>query len=295
MSDEEDLTFLAEDAARWAPDGSPPLVRRDSAVVDGRVVSALIWGTETPATVYLHGAGLNAHAWDPVVLARNRSAIALDLPGHGHSDWREDRDYSPRLLASTVIDVVDALGLDSFDLVGHSLGGLVALEVAAAAPDRVQTAAIVDTTPGPTSKVSAAGSFFAGPSSYASRDELIARALEHGLGADPLELVRGITLNTRVRADGRVELRHHFAHGGAEGFVGSLDRDGLWSRTERLRQPLLLAAGVRGNLSPENVIEFVERASRARFVWLDAGHNVQRDVPRELAAELNRFADDNRS
>ena len=47
--------------------------------------------------------GLNAHGFDPVVLALDAPALALDLPGHGRSDWREDANYRPDLLAADVL------------------------------------------------------------------------------------------------------------------------------------------------------------------------------------------------
>jgi pimeloyl-ACP methyl ester carboxylesterase len=68
----------------------PPLVRREFVVVDqtGRRLSALIWGTADPQVVLLQGGGQNAHTWDTVLLALGRPAVAVDLPGHGHSEGR---------------------------------------------------------------------------------------------------------------------------------------------------------------------------------------------------------------
>src|SRR5438477_13085676 len=60
----------------------PPSVRRVEA--DG--VSAVVWGTGEPEIVLLHGGAQNAHTWDTVALALGRPLVAIDLPGHGHSD-----------------------------------------------------------------------------------------------------------------------------------------------------------------------------------------------------------------
>ena len=57
--------------------------------------SAIVWGDGDPEVVFLHGGGQNAHTWDSVVLALGRPALAIDLPGHGRSDRRDDRNYSP--------------------------------------------------------------------------------------------------------------------------------------------------------------------------------------------------------
>ena len=56
----------------------------------GRSVSALRWGSGAPEVVFVHGGAQNAHTWDTVALALGRPALAIDLPGHGHSDWRVD-------------------------------------------------------------------------------------------------------------------------------------------------------------------------------------------------------------
>src|SRR5580698_92134 len=66
---------------------APPVVRRTSVeVAPGRAVSALVWGGGEPELVFLHGGAQNAHTWDTVAMALDRSLVAIDLPGHGHSD-----------------------------------------------------------------------------------------------------------------------------------------------------------------------------------------------------------------
>src|SRR4029077_604349 len=85
------------------PWSGPPKVRRESVDVGGgQKVSALVWGSASPEIVLVHGGGQNAHTWDTVALALNRPLVAIDLPGHGHSDWREDHDYGPVTSAPAV-------------------------------------------------------------------------------------------------------------------------------------------------------------------------------------------------
>ena len=71
-------------------------------VAPGRRVSAIVWGADDPEVVLLHGGAQNAHTWDTVALALGRPVVAIDLPGHGHSDWREDRAYWPAENADAV-------------------------------------------------------------------------------------------------------------------------------------------------------------------------------------------------
>lgn len=99
---------------------------------------------DAPPLVLLHALGEDATDWDPVapVLARDRRVYALDLRGHGRSDW--PGDYSIELMRSDVLRFLDELGLSRVDLVGHSMGGVVAYLVASEAPHRVARLVLED-------------------------------------------------------------------------------------------------------------------------------------------------------
>ena len=56
--------------------------------------------------VFLHGGGQNAHTWDTVIVGLGEPALAIDLPGHGRSAWREDGVYGPKRNAVTIEPVV---------------------------------------------------------------------------------------------------------------------------------------------------------------------------------------------
>ena len=76
---------------------------------DGGRLSYIRWGDAPPEIVLLHGGGQNAHTWDTVLLKLGRPAIAFDLPGHGRSSRREDRNYGPWNNASAVAEALDRL------------------------------------------------------------------------------------------------------------------------------------------------------------------------------------------
>ena len=93
--------------------------------------------------VLLHGIGGELCVWEPVLepLAQRADVIAIDLPGFGRSPALPDGvDPAPGALAAAIAGLLDELGIDSAHLVGNSLGGWVALELAAISRARSVTA-----------------------------------------------------------------------------------------------------------------------------------------------------------
>ena len=87
------------------PYDGPPVVRRaDVEVAPGRRLSALVWGEAPPELVLLHGGAQNAHTWDTVAMALGRPLVAIDLPGHGHSDAPAHGSLGVRSNATDVAD-----------------------------------------------------------------------------------------------------------------------------------------------------------------------------------------------
>jgi pimeloyl-ACP methyl ester carboxylesterase len=273
----------------------PTVERLTLPLPDGRSVSALRFGTETPRITLLHGAGLNAHTWDTTALALGQPLLAIDLAGHGDSAWRDDADYSPRTLAADVVAALDAWTSRPQVLVGQSLGGLTGAAVAAARPDLVAALVVVDITPGidVSAGPAALREFYAGPTDFASRAELVDKAMALGFGGTRPETERGVFLNTRVRADGRVEWKHHFAHLAAAALAAhdpgtaaapSVLHETGWDDLAAVAAPVTLVRAERGFVSAADAEQFQQRLPDARVVVLDATHNVQETAPRDLAA-----------
>lgn len=107
----------------------------------------LDWGAPgEPPLVCMHGAGEQAHSWDFFALAmRSRFHVtALDLRGHGDSDWSPDGHYRLHTYAADVHEVITQQGFEQVVLVGLSLGGLTALALAATRPEMVRALVLVD-------------------------------------------------------------------------------------------------------------------------------------------------------
>src|SRR5690242_7973461 len=159
------------------PYDGPPTVRREFvSLPDGRRVSALVWGTDDPQYVFLHGGAQNAHTWDTVALALDRPLVAIDLPGHGHSDGGRAGSLDVRENADDVATAIRALAPDARAVVGMSLGGATTLALAERHPDLVRAVVLVDVTPGVNeTKAHAIAAFVNGPESFDSFDDLLAR------------------------------------------------------------------------------------------------------------------------
>jgi pimeloyl-ACP methyl ester carboxylesterase len=98
------------------------------------------WGDETkPALILVHGTRDHARSWDRTVqeLIDRYWVVAVDLRGHGDSAWATGGDYSIIDYALDLHALCEHLGRERYTLIGHSLGGGVALEFAGACPERV--------------------------------------------------------------------------------------------------------------------------------------------------------------
>ncbi|MCU1360732.1 MAG: putative hydrolase [Ilumatobacteraceae bacterium] len=291
----DEFGLFHENAAEYGlPFSSPPVVRRTSVgLPDGREVSALVWGHVAPEVVLIHGGAQNAHTWDTVLMAVGRPAIAIDLPGHGHSGWRDDGAYTPRNLADDVAVVIEALAPDARLVVGMSLGGMTSIELAAHHPTLVRSLLLVDITPGVNAaKAKAVIDFVDGPQSFPDFQSLLDRTMQHNPTRAESSLRRGILHNAHQLDDGswkwNYDRRNH---------ARSTDADAppvqglspLWDDFGTITCPMVV---VRGSLSPvvddDDIAECRRRQPDVRVEVVDgAGHSIQGDRPLELAALID--------
>ena len=269
----------------------PPTVRRIRVDVDDdRSLSALVWGSTDPEIVFLHGGAQNAHTWDTVALALDRPLLAIDLPGHGHSDGGRQGSLDVRSNAADIATLIGQIAPDADLVVGMSLGGMTAVALADHAPDLVRRLALIDVTPGVDGpKSQQIANFVNGPESFPNFDELLARTIEFNPTRTESSLRRGILHNAMQLEDGTWVWRYRrMMESGGE----HPDFSTLWDAIGASSMPLLL---VRGML-PQSVVddadeaELLRRRPDAQVVHVeDAGHSIQGDQPVELARILERF------
>jgi pimeloyl-ACP methyl ester carboxylesterase len=285
------------------PYDGPPTVRRESvALPDGRKISALVWGTDDPEYVFLHGGAQNAHTWDTVAMAIDRPLVAIDLPGHGHSDGPNEAtggQIAPESLAGDVAVAIRKLAPNARGVIGMSLGGLTTIALTAIAPELVRSVVLVDVTPGvdgEKSKVIA--DFINGPESFPNFDELLARTIQYNPTRTESSLRRGILHNALQREDGSWVWRYaRFRTPPAEATEGANDAPTdstanfprfsvLWDTVAEIKVPVMLARGMR----EQSVVDDADEAklleilpdTRVEHVE-EAGHSLQGDTPIEFA------------
>ncbi len=293
----DEFGLLAENAAEAGlPFPGPPAVRRQSFTVTAcQAVSAIIWGTAEPELVLLHGGGQNAHTWDTVALALGRPLIAIDLPGHGHSDRRADRDYGPWRNAEAVAAVLDEAAPNAAAVVGMSLGGVTAIRLAAARPDLVRKAVIIDVTPqvqeatrGMSKADRGAVALVSGPPVFDSFEAIAAAAVAASPRRPRSAVERGVRHNAVELPDGRWTWRYDlFGKLPASQF----DFTALWQDVSAIDAPVMLVRGGDSKFVTDNdVVEFRRRMPGVRTeVVADAGHAIQSDQPLALTALISGF------
>jgi pimeloyl-ACP methyl ester carboxylesterase len=287
LLDTDEFALLDQEAAELGlhPDGAPE-VRRDVVRTSDGEVSAIVWGTRDPDLVLLHGGGLNAHTWDGVVLALGRPAVAIDLPGHGHSAWRTDGRYDPGVIAVAVGEAIAALAPRARAVAGQSLGGLTTIALGGLRPDLVRRQILVDAIPAePIAPDNQVVAFLNGPDNFDSRDEIVERAISFGLGGNRPAVERAVALNTVQRDDGQWVWRHHLGQRPGEISI-SPDFRPLWSPLEAYGGPITLIRGSRGLVSEDQVAEIERRVPGADVTTVETGHNVQEEDPVGLARLL---------
>jgi pimeloyl-ACP methyl ester carboxylesterase len=235
------------------------------------------------AVVLLHGAGSNGHAWHYQYehLGNRHSPIALDLPGHGHSSGvealRSIEDYATFTLA-----FLDSLKLSSVVVAGHSMGGLIAMEIAVRHPGRVKALVLIATA----AKVNIPGDRIEtwravtmgrasqpfnndgySPKTIASKPEIIREGWGEQIQTDP-----------RVRW----------------GDLVACSQVDLRDRIGGIAKPTLILAGADDTITPPAEAEFLKSHIMGSHLEVipEAGHRPTIERPDVTNSALERFLDD---
>jgi pimeloyl-ACP methyl ester carboxylesterase len=285
-----------------ASDDRPARFPRSAMVLAGRTRTFHLEAgpRDAPPVVLLHGLGATNASLLPTLwdLADSYRVLAPDLPGHGASAAPYGA-YDARFFARWLAEYLDAVGVDSCVLLGNSLGGRVALEVALLEPDRVS------------------GLILLAPAVAFRRLRQfvpVVRLARPEAAALPLPMTRGmarVTLRRMFSQPARLTAQSYDAAAGEfvrvykraayrVAFFSSLRQiylddafgeEGFWRRLPDLAPPALFLWGDRDRLVPSGFARHVAAAlPGARSVVLpDCGHVPQFELPDRTHAEVRAF------
>jgi pimeloyl-ACP methyl ester carboxylesterase len=262
---------------------------------DGVRIRTLQWGhTHLPCVVLIHGAGDTAVVWATVAsqLACSYRIVAVELRGHGGSAWDPNGQYTVDKYQADIATAILQLGLKQPAIIGHSLGGNVAIR-AAAADTSTGSLAIIDYGPQVPAGVA---QFFNREQQlllrrYGSPDELCEQLSMKLPLADPGDIARLAYDLVQRTQDGFYELRsdpeiHRRAipHRSSE----------LMSLLQGLRRPVLFLRGRASTvLSASAAAELSSNLPGSRLRTIEnCGHAIPLENPKGLAKELLAFLDE---
>ena len=267
-----------------------------TATANGHTLHYLDWGTAgQPVMLLAHGLRGHAHSWDDVAAAfcADYQALALDQRGRGDSDWAKDGDYTTAAYVADLAGFVQALNLDNFILVGHSMGGRNAMAYAGRYPEKLAKLVIVDVGPTLDSRGSQriAEEIKSVPEEFDDFAAAFAYMNGQNRFASPEVMRRRVRYATRELPNGKVGWKY-------DSLIREQRRNGtvppaedLWPALPNIACPSLIVRGAETDLlSSETAARMLETLPNPALVEIPrAGHMVFEDNPADFIAALRDF------
>lgn len=266
---------------------------------DGLRLNVVEWGpADGVPIVMLHGIRGYLQTFERIAAALPLGwrTIAFDQRGRGASDWDPQRNYYTDTYVRDLAAVVDGAGLDSFHLLGHSMGGINAIVYAGAHPQRVSSLVVEDAGP---------GAFEHSPGAQRIRRELqdtpagfddwaAAAAFMRALRPSVTEQARAQRLHAmlKLRGDGGFTWRYDHAGIAATRLAPDPARIvDLMDHVSAIACPTLVLRGGRSDyLQPDMAQAMCDANPRLRWTEIaDAGHYIHDDQPQAFHGVLCDF------
>jgi pimeloyl-ACP methyl ester carboxylesterase len=232
--------------------------------------------------VLLHGFPLNRTIWYPILpeLAEQARVILPDLRGFGQTPVEGDDVYSMRLLAEDVARLLDRLEIERAAVVGHSMGGYVALAFAHAYPHRLAGLGLVASRPEPDSPEKRQTRFVSARNVRRYGVKSLARKMPMTLTDDPQ---LGEALNNLICSADSTAV--------AAALKGMADRDDATDWLAGIKVPALVVAGENDHMIPLPAVQsFVNFLPRGWLVTVpNAGHMPMMEAPEIVAEALKQL------
>ena len=276
-----------------------PTSRERYVAANGLRFHYLEWGRkESPPVVLLHGFAQTCHSWDfaALGLCDRFRLIAVDLRGHGDSDWTPDGDYSLEAHQQDLQALLEALRLDRVVLMGNSMGGRVSLLHGAARAGQVTGLVMVDAAPEHVPVgVDKIRRFLEQPDVLDSFEEFVGLVQRYNRRR-PVDQIRGSLIhNLRQLSDGRWTWKYDAAlRSGRRSPINSREPVArLWKAVDEVRCPALLVRGAESDIVSQAILDKMrQRNPTFEQVTVEgAGHLVVGDNPAEFQKAVSPFLD----
>lgn len=254
------------------------------ATVDGMQIHYKRGGTG-PAVLLLHGSGSSLYGVEAVAqkLQSSCDVIRPDLPGFGVTGPHPDRDYRVASYASTLVRFLDVIDVPRCTVVGNSLGGNIAWNLALENPDRVAALVLINATGYPEKELPAAMALVRNPEVAESlRREMPRAAVEHSLR-------QAAAPNSAVIDAATVERAHRLWNrpGNPGAFVDfvNTDQPDRSAAIPAIAAPTLVlrSAGMDGQHFTRDITDSIEK------VHPDGGHLLPQEDPQWVADAVTEF------
>ena len=258
--------------------------------VNGLRIHYLEWGTEgKPPLLLLHGIARVAHTFDHLAphFARNYHVFAIDMRGHGDSDWEPQGAYLVEDYARDIEALVEQLELRDIVVWGSSTGGRVAQVMAGSHPERVAAAIIEDVGPERPPAISGrrASRMEREEDGWRSADELLAQLKSDYPRTSDAILGNLAEHGSKRRADGRIVWKRDPAI--LKGFVPTE----IWRFVRAIRVPIIYILGGASTIVPPETQEQLKRVlPQVEIITMPGlGHYPSDERPEDFLAIVGRF------
>ena len=277
---------------------------------DGLFLNLVEWSQEGVPMLLLHGYSNEAHIWDDFIphVAPHYRVLALDLRGHGNSDWHTEGAYDYENHVDDIEAIVESLGIERLVVIGHSLGGRIAMLYAGRNLEKIAGLVIVDSAPEldprGTNRIKEEAAQNHDPSfgSVAEYEQELVRLYPAATSAS---IDRMALHGCRQRQeDGRWILKMDTAFrqavGGGDPALDSDEiekrhaqtRESMWEALGKISCPTLVVRGAASDILSADVADRMADETLAQgelAVIAQAGHSVMTDNPEGFNSAVSKF------
>ncbi len=263
---------------------------------NGLNIHYLDWGNEgAPLLVLLHGLRGHAHSWDDVSarFCADYHILALDQRGRGETDWAPGGDYSTTSFVADLEGFCDSLGIESFTLIGHSMGGRNSMAFAGRNTQMLEGLVIVDIGPDldPRGSARITKEIVNVPEEFDSFEDVFQYMHQQNRFCSEPVLRRRLTYATKALPNGKIGWRYDLAIREQRRNNSGAPSPDLWEPLSKVTCPTLIVRGSETDtLGLETAEKMVEVLADGKLVHVDnAAHMVFEDNPEGFNRALGDF------